>query len=403
MLYGSHYCLFSAARSGEAVASLSLPKSEIPGSVYTSDSQSFLLAEFYVWAEEESEHFCTPTNLAYPEVYSVYLRKLHTKRGPLTFSKNLRYLEEENSFILGTKVGELVYDGNGHWVGELQHPNTDYNSGSVWVSLSLRYCFPATIFTGRFGSDPNNLTHQIQQPPTAIRGGQEPSTMILGGVWWDDECGTTLADDTYTDFPSWYYSIPNKYDLSNGVTIQTGWDRIPALSCRLYSDGFFDGYSDFGHSILTPRTCSVGKVINDIDMGSFDPYFWIFNADMTDRCTVEDQEISWVTMTHNYSSITGVAVNVGFGRPVVGVTLADAETFYGSPRIYSLYVQTSYRIYMPVSPLIPDGGFDWLDDNVLLRQPVTVYFFNGSPLDSQLEEAYFSVVPESMTISPVTT
>ena len=135
-------------------------------------------------------------------------------------------------------------------------------------------------------------------------------------------------------------------------------------------------------------------------MGSFDPYFWLFNADMTDRCTVDDQEISWVTMTHNSSSITGVAVNVGFGRPVVGVTLADDVTFYGSPRIYSLYIQTSYRIYTPVSPLMPDGGFDWLDDNVLLRQPVTVNFFNGSPLDSQLEEAYFSVVPESMTISP---
>lgn len=413
MLYGTNYCLFRTARE-ETSETLVLPTSQIPTSVFLSDTTPYLQAEFSVWPEADSGTICTPTATQYPEVYSVYLTRIQTRAGELRFTKNWREINSGDGFgyTLGTKVGELIYDGAGHWKGELTHPNDDYNSGSVFVSLSLRFCFPATVFVGKFGSDPNNLTHQVRQPPTAVGAGQGPSTMVLGGTWWqaDNVCADTLHPDAFAGFPSWYYALPTQYTAGN-LTIQTGDVTTVGPACRIYNSGLFFGYLDVFHQVLTPSVCQLSKPTS-----TFNALRWSYLADMSGRCLVDDEETIWCEL----SASNGLPVcQIGFGFPHAGYTdiNGDPVDVFGFPKGTGLFTPNAYRDYRPISNTIsvphpefegtiaapnPDGGWDWLDSNLMNRATVTTGFSGGTPVDSHVDEKYFAgVIPDQLTITPV--
>ena len=398
MLLGSNYRIYCPARTGKVAEILDLPTSIVPIAVKSSGTIPFCEAEFVLYYDDE-DMLCTPvSSVKFPAKFELYLRRIITPGGVLGFTRNWT----SETGVRGTKLGELDYDGSGFWRGEISHPNTDFNSGSIHLAICHRHCKGGMItfgdigtagnFVGRFGDSPGNLTHRIefigQQGDIGI---PRAALLRFGGVWWDEEdtCATTLDAAAYAEFPSWYYSLPTQYHVSGG-----SWDHIIQTGTRVVTSRPECEISIFGGSYipqvaqLTPGVCQMG--------GS--PHVWRFMADMSGRCSVADEEPAWARLQNGFLGLVQlVGLEIGFGRQWPGVS----GEYFGHPD-NTVGGQNAWRTYSQVPIDDPDGGWDWLDTNTMIRDPATSILPGAAyPTDSLLESKYFdSVAPDELVITP---
>lgn len=208
---GTCFGLSKPRHNGESAAMSAYPVVSMPA--YYSDGYCrpyfMIIPEF-----DPATDICTPVaSVKYPQSYGIYLEAILINGGEIRFTTTTLN-EPGGPYEVGDKVGSLVYDGSGHWVGTLTMPV----GGTISVDAILGSCVPSSglivTYNGQYkgtGVGYNNSVNALA-----------PDSLWLGETWYDGSNswgGVLHPDCPLGGHPKIYQGVPKSY-TTWGVTLE---------------------------------------------------------------------------------------------------------------------------------------------------------------------------------------
>ena len=224
MGYGSHCSGLDKPRKiGVAQLMAQYPIVQRPAQ---SESQGFVRPYYLIVPEfDATTDICTPVRtVKYPLRYSIYLDYILINGGSIRsttvwLDPDGQPIESSDpydaTYQVSSLLGTLVYDGNGHWIGDLTSPA----GGTIEVDAILASCVPSSGLLVTFGGAFKGTGIGYSGSVSALR----PDTLWIGETWFDglNSWGGEIADDypdgLFAALPKIYQGVPNRYTVTGGT------------------------------------------------------------------------------------------------------------------------------------------------------------------------------------------